>query len=289
MKNLEEQTKQILKESHLYANKKLGQNFLINEQIVENIIEHAKVDDSDCIIEIGPGIGTLTEALLKKAGRVVCIEIDSNMIPILEKKFLRNPKFELINKDILKVDLKELIDNQKEMHGFTTIKVVANLPYYITTPILMKLLEEKLQIESITVMVQKEVAQRLAAIPGDEHTGAITHTIYYYTEPSIIMHVPKENFVPIPKVDSAVLQLKILKKPRIEVEDEKFFFELIKTAFSQKRKTLLNVLNNANLIRKENLIEILKELNLSEKIRGEKITIEQFAMLAKLLKNHTVK
>lgn len=289
MKNLEEETKQILKENHLYANKKLGQNFLINEEIVEGIVAGANVQKTDLVIEIGPGLGTLTEALLRNAGRVVCIELDSNMIPILEKRFKTYSNFRLIHNDVLKVDLKQVMEEEKGKYSLSKVKVVANLPYYITTPIIMKLLEEKLDIQSITVMVQKEVAQRLAAKPGEEYTGAITYTIHYYTNPSILLEVPRENFMPSPEVDSAVLHMELLTKPEIEIEDEKFFFQIIKYAFGQKRKTLVNALTSNKQFEKERIQEILKEMGLDEKIRGEKMSMEQFAILAKNLRNTSKK
>lgn len=283
MKSLEEQTKQLLKENHLYANKKLGQNFLINKEIIENIVTKAEVTEKDLVIEIGPGLGSLTAELLEKAGRVVCIELDPNMIKILEKRFGSNPKFRLIHEDVLKVDLKSLILEEKEHHKLIDAKVVANLPYYITTPIIMKLLEEKLEIKSITVMVQKEVAQRLTAVPGEEHTGAITYTINYYSKPSIIIDVPRENFMPEPEVDSAVMHLQVLEKPSVKVEDEKLFFEIIKLAFMQKRKTLVNSLASSKLLGKEQIQGILSQMGLDEKIRAEKLTLEDYAKIAEKL------
>lgn len=288
MRNLEEQTKQILKENHLYANKKLGQNFLINEEIVEEIVKGAEVNEKDLVIEIGPGLGTLTEVLLQKAGRVVCIELDTNMISVLEKRFTQKTNFELIHQDVLKVDLKTLIAQEKQDYCLTNVKVVANLPYYITTPILMKLLEEKLEIQSITVMVQKEVAQRLTAKPGEEYTGAITYTIHYYTKPSILIDVPRENFMPAPEVDSAVMHMEVLKKPNVKIEDEKLFFQIIKLAFGQKRKTLVNALTNSGFLEKQQVQEMLQQMGLDEKIRGEKITMEQFAMLTHLVKEKNI-
>lgn len=284
MKSLEEETKQILKSNNLYANKKLGQNFLINQDIIENIVLGAEVNENDVVIEIGPGLGALTAELIKKAGRVVCIELDTNMIKVLEKRFCKNQKFRLIHGDVLKTDLKNIIKEEKAQHQLKQAKVVANLPYYITTPIIMKLLEEKLDIASITVMVQKEVAQRLTAKPGEEFTGAITYAISYYSQPSIIIDVPKENFLPAPEVDSAVMQLKILDKPVVEVKDEKFLFEIIKQSFMQKRKTLVNSLSSGGNISKEKIHEILNELGLDEKIRAEKLTLEQFSKIADFIR-----
>lgn len=280
MKSLEEETKRLLRANNLYANKKLGQNFLINQEIIENIVSGAEVNSQDLVIEIGPGLGSLTTELLKNAGRVVCIELDSNMIKVLEKRFSENEKFSLIHADVLKTNLHEIIKEEKKQHGLKQAKVVANLPYYITTPIIMKLLEEKLDISSITVMVQKEVAQRLTAKPGDDFTGAITYAISYYSEPSIIIDVPKENFLPAPEVDSSVMQLRILDKPSVEVKDEKLLFEIIKQSFMQKRKTLVNSLSSSGDISKEKILNILSDIGLDEKIRAERVTLEQFAKIA---------
>ena len=279
MKSLEERTIQLLKENHLYANKKLGQNFLINQEIIEKIVSNADVNQTDLIIEIGPGLGSLTEELLKKAGKVVCIELDFNMVKILEKRFASNTRYRMINDDVLKVDLKKIISEELN-NKLMSAKVVANLPYYITTPIIMKLLEEKLNITSITVMVQKEVAQRLTAIPGDDFTGAITYAINYYSKPQIILDVPKENFMPIPEVDSAVIQLIIYNKLPVKVNNEKLFFEIIKQSFMQKRKTLVNSLSSGNMINKEELKRIINKVGLDENIRAERVSIKEFAILA---------
>ena len=283
MKNLEHETKQILRENNLYANKKLGQNFLINQEIIENIVLGAEVCEKDLVIEIGPGLGSLTAELLKKAGRVTCIELDTNMINVLEKRFKQNSKFKLIHGDVLKTDLQGLIKEEKQQHNLTNAKVVANLPYYITTPIIMKLLEEKLNISSITVMVQKEVAQRLAARPGDEFTGAITYAINYYSKPAIIIDVSRENFIPVPEVDSGVIKLEILDEPSVKVKDEKILFEIIKQSFMQKRKTLVNSLSSSGQISKGQLQEILNKLGIDERIRAEKLTLEQFVGIADML------
>ncbi len=283
MKSLENETKQILKENNLYANKKLGQNFLINQEIIENIVLGAQVNENDLVIEIGPGLGSLTSELLKKAGRVVCIELDTNMVNVLNKRFKEHSNFRLIHEDVLKVDLKSIIKEETETYNLKSVKVVANLPYYITTPIIMKLLEEKLDISSITVMVQKEVAQRLTAKPGDEYTGAITYAINYYSEPCILIEVPRENFLPAPEVDSSVMQLKILQKPSVKVKNEKELFEIIKLSFMQKRKTLVNSLSSNGQISKEQIREILEKLGMDEKIRAEKITLEQFAKISDII------
>lgn len=278
--SLEEETKQIMKKYGIYASKNLGQNFLIDNNIVEEIIEKADISKEDLIIEIGPGLGTLTKHLLQKAGKVICIELDSRMVTILKERFLNYTNFQLIYEDVLKVDLLKLIQENKNLKA----KVVANLPYYITTPIIMKLLEEKLPLETITVMVQKEVADRLTAIPGQKNTGAITYTIYYYTNPEKIIDVPNVSFIPAPQVDSSVIQLKVLKEPKVQVQNEKLFFKVIKYAFMQKRKTLLNTLTNSKMFgNKEEIEKILNKLGIDTKIRAEKLTIEQFAKISEYI------
>ena len=237
--NLEQETKYILNKYNAHANKGYGQNFLIDQNVVDGIIEKAAVNKNDLIIEIGPGLGNLTSPLLENAGKVICIELDPKMVSILKDRFSLYDNFTLLHDDILKVDLNTLIDNTLKEKNLKRAKVVANLPYYITTPIIMKLLEEHLNLDSITVMVQKEVAERLSAIPGKKETGSITYTIWYYTEPEIILDVPKDSFIPAPKVDSAVLKLNVLNEPRVKLDNEELFFKVIKAGFMQKRKTLL--------------------------------------------------
>lgn len=283
--NLYEETRFIMKQNNITANKNLGQNFLINEDVVDSIVENAEITKNDLVIEIGPGLGTLTSRLLEKAGKVICVELDRKMIAILEKRFKLYENLELINDDILKINLNQLI-SQNKINEIKHVKIVANLPYYITTPIIMKLLEERLDIESITVMIQKEVAQRLAAKPGTSDVGSITYTIWYYTEPKIVLEVPKESFIPAPEVTSSVIKLDILKQPRIEVKDEKQFFKIIKVAFLQKRKTLINALVNGKVFQnKEDAKKCLDELKIDEKIRGEKLTLEQYKNIAEYTYN----
>lgn len=281
--NLIQETKFIMDKYGIKANKSLGQNFLIDEYTVNSIVDSAKVTDSDLIIEIGPGLGALTSRLLEKAGKVICIELDKKVLDILKDRFFLYKNFELINNDVLKVDLKKLIkENLNEK--ITKCKIVANLPYYITTPIIMKLLQNNLPLDSITVMVQKEVAERLTAHPGEKEAGCITYSIYYYTDSKIVLEVPKDSFIPAPKVDSAVINLKLLKEPRIKVSNEELFFELIKSAFSQKRKTLVNSLVNNKIIdSKQDAEKILESIGLDFQIRGEKLTLEQFAALTEKL------
>ncbi len=283
--NLYEETRFIMKQNNITANKNLGQNFLINEDVVDSIVENAEITKNDLVIEIGPGLGTLTSRLLEKAGKVICVELDRKMIAILEKRFKLYENLELINDDILKINLNQLI-SQNKINEIKHVKIVANLPYYITTPIIMKLLEERLDIESITVMIQKEVAQRLATKPGTSDVGSITYTIWYYTEPKIVLEVPKESFIPAPEVTSSVIKLDILKQPRIEVKDEKKFFKIIKVAFMQKRKTLINALVNGKVFQnKEEAKKCLDELKIDEKIRGEKLTLEQYKNIAEYTYN----
>ena len=283
--NLYQETKFLMNKYNIFASKKLGQNFLINDSIVDDIVSESKVTSEDLIIEVGPGLGNLTSRLLEKAGKVIAIELDPKMINILQDRFSLYENFELIYNDILKIDLEKLInDNLNE--NIKTAKVVANLPYYITTPIIMKLLEDNLNLESITVMVQKEVAERLAATPGDKLSGAITYSIYYYTTPQIIIDVPSSSFIPEPQVDSAVIKFDILKEPRIKVIDEKLFFKIIKSAFLQKRKTFVNALLNSNIFpNRESAEKMLLDLNIDTKIRGEKLSLEDFAKITEYIKN----
>ena len=270
-------TKFIMDKYHITANKNLGQNFLIDDDTVSGIVDAANVSKDDLIIEIGPGLGTLTKELLEKAGKVVCIELDKRMIEILNDRFSMYNNFEIINDDVLKVDLRELIQKENMPHT----KIVANLPYYITTPIIMKLLEDRLDIERITVMIQKEVADRLVTEPGIGDTGAITYAIHYFTKPRKVLDVPNTSFIPAPKVNSTVITLEVLKEPSVETIDEEKLFEVIKIAFMQKRKTLLNALSNSGKFgTKDNIAKILLNLGVDTKIRPEKLTLEQFAKIS---------
>ena len=285
MNELYKETKFILNKYKISANKKLGQNFLINEEVVKNIIDSSNITENDLVIEIGPGLGTLTKEILNKAGKVICIELDTKMIKILNDRFSLYKNFELLNQDILKTDLKTIINKEKKENNLKTAKIIANLPYYITTPIIMKLLEEKLDLESITVMVQKEVAERLIAVPGpkEKYTGAISYTVLYYAKSQKIMEVDKESFIPAPEVQSEVIKLDIRKEPIVQVKDPDFMFKIIKFAFMQRRKTLLNSLTNAKIFKnKEEGIKILKEANLKENVRAENLSIEDFAKIAEV-------
>ena len=277
-----EDTKFILKKYNIQANKGLGQNFLIDDNVINDIIKSSEIEERDLIIEIGPGLGTLTSKLLEKAGLIIAIELDSRMIKILEDRFKLYNNFKLINDDILKVNLRKIIN--ENISDFKNVKIVANLPYYITTPIIMKLLEDKLDIDSIIVMVQKEVADRLTAKPGSRPSGAITYTVDYYSKAEEIVFVSKNSFIPVPEVDSEVIKLKIRKEKKVQVLNEDMFFKIIKASFMQRRKTLINGLINSGIIKdREKIQEIFEKIGIDINIRGEKLTIEQFANVSNLI------
>lgn len=273
--NLFDETQMLLNQYNLRANKRLGQNFLINQDIVDQIIEKSQITKEDTVLEIGPGLGTLTKALAIAAKKVIAVELDENMVKILNGRPI-GENIEIIHGDILCVNLRDIL---KECDS---IKVVANLPYYITTPIIMKLLEDRYNIKSITVMVQKEVGRRLCAKPGSKEYGAITISVDYYSEASIVIDVPKDNFLPSPEVDSCVVKLDIRKKPPVELVDEKLFFELVKNGFCQRRKTILNSLTSGNRT-KEEIKEILEKLSIAERLRAENLSIYDFANISNML------
>lgn len=276
-----EETQAILNTYKIQANKSLGQNFLIDDCVIEKIIESSNIEKEDLIIEIGPGLGVLTERLLKKSNNVVVIELDKKMIEILQNRFCLNRNLEIINDDVLKVDLEKLIKNKKEQTNINKVKIVANLPYYISTPIIMKLLENRLEISEIIVMVQKEVAQRLGAETGKREAGAITYAVEYYAKATPIIDVPKESFIPSPKVESQVIKLEVRQNPKIEVEDEKLLFNIIQKSFMQRRKTLSNALiNNKILDSKEKVEKMFKTLEIPSNVRGENLTLEEFGKIA---------
>lgn len=276
-----EETQAILNTYKIQANKSLGQNFLIDDCVIEKIIESSNIEKEDLIIEIGPGLGVLTERLLKKSNNVVVIELDKKMIEILQNRFCLNRNLEIINDDVLKVDLAKLIKNKKEQTNINKVKIVANLPYYISTPIIMKLLENRLEISEIIVMVQKEVAQRLGAETGKREAGAITYAVEYYAQATPIIDVPKESFIPSPKVESQVIKLEVRQNPKIEVEDEKLLFNIIQKSFMQRRKTLSNALiNNKILDSKEKVEKMIKTLEIPSNVRGENLTLEEFGKIA---------
>lgn len=277
-----EETKFLMKKYNIKANKSLGQNFLIDDNVIEQIVNGAEVEKDDIVIEIGPGLGSMTKVLLERAGKVICIELDSKMIEILHDRFIAYKNIEIINEDVLKIDLNKLIENELlQEKGIRNVKVVANLPYYITTPIIMKLIESNLKIESITVMIQKEVADRLIEIPSGKNTGAITYTVYYYCDSENIGVVSNTSFIPMPEVTSEIIRLIIRKEPKVKVKDEELFFKLIKSAFMQRRKTLLNSLTNSGIFKnRQDAENALKTIDLPLNIRPEKLTIEDFAKLS---------
>ena len=281
MINLYNETKSIMHKFNIQANKNLGQNFLVDENVVNTIIQKADIQKEDLVIEIGPGLGTLTLPLLEKAGKVICVELDNKMVEILNKRFYMYNNLSIIQDDILKIDLNSIIE--KELKTYKKVKVVANLPYYITTPIVMKLLEDKLKITSITIMIQKEVAERLLAEPGKINSGAITYAIYYYTKPEHIINVNKTCFIPVPKVDSTVIKLNILSEPSVKVNNTKLLFKIIKASFMQRRKTLINGLSNAQIIEKSKAEEMLNDLKIDTKIRGEALTLKDFVNITEYI------
>lgn len=259
--------------------KKYGQNFLIDGNIVSNIVKNAGITKEDTVLEIGPGIGTMTQVLCEQAKNVIAVEIDKRLIDVLTFTLRDYDNVTVINSDILKCNIEELC---KQYSSNGRLKVVANLPYYITTPIIMELLEKNNNsvIESITVMIQKEVAERLGAEPGNKDYGAITLSINYYSDANIVMTVPASCFMPRPNVDSAVIRMDIYDKPPVATKDEAKMFKVIKAAFSQRRKTLVNSVSSSTDIAKETILKSLNEMGLSESVRGETLSLEQFAELS---------
>lgn len=273
----------ILQKYNFNFQKKFGQNFLIDANILEKIIAAAEVTKEDCVLEIGPGIGTMTQYLCENAREVVAVEIDKKLIPILQKDTLSSyNNVTLINDDILKVDINAIV---QEKNDGKPIKVVANLPYYITTPIIMGLFEKQVPLESITIMVQKEVAQRMQVGVGTKDYGALSLAVQYYAKPEMMMSVPASCFMPRPNVDSAVIKLTRYNNPPVSVTDEKKMFDIIRAAFNQRRKTLVNSLNNAAGldIKKEEALAALETMGLPLTIRGEALSLAQFAKLTDLL------
>lgn len=283
-------TAQVIKKYGFSFQKKFGQNFLIDANILEKIIASAEITKEDCVIEIGPGIGTMTQYLAENAREVVAVEIDKNLIPILEETLKEYENVSILNEDILKVDLNRLV---KEKNDGRPIKVVANLPYYITTPIIMGLFESQVPLSSITIMVQKEVADRMQVGPGTKDYGALSLAVQYYAKPEIMLNVPPACFMPRPNVGSAVIRLTRFEEPPVKAQDERKMFSIIRAAFNQRRKTLANALTNGlaytneegrviHVSRKE-VCETLEKMGLSQTIRGEALSLEQFARLSDLL------
>ncbi len=271
--------KKQMSQNNLHFNKALGQNFLTDDNILDEIIGAAELDKTVNVLEIGPGAGALTTRLAPGAKKVVAVEIDTSLIPMLTETLSVYDNVKIINNDILKIDLKKLVED--EFNG-EPVRVVANLPYYITTPIIMKLLEENPGFESIIVMVQKEVADRLSATPGGKNCGAITYSVNYYCEASRVVDVPPEAFVPAPKVWSSVIKLVLRDSAPVDCKDKDHLFELIKAAFLMRRKTFINCVSNSKTINcdKETLREILSKLDISETVRGEALTLVQFSQIS---------
>ncbi len=277
-------TKEVLARYNMSAKKKFGQNFLIDSGVLEGIVEAAGVTEDDCVLEIGPGIGSLTQYLAEAAGRVVAVEIDKTLLPVLDDTLSEYDNVIIINNDVLKVDMTEVVN---EYNQGRPIKVVANLPYYITTPIIMKLFESGAPIESITVMVQKEVADRMSAGPGNKDYGSLSLAVGFYAEAQAVMDVPPSSFIPQPKVGSAVVKLVRCDEPRVSVKDEKFMFAIIRDAFNQRRKTLSNAISNgAELhVSRQQVTDALKTMGIDERARGETLTLAQFAELSDILQS----
>ena len=275
-------TIEVLQKYHFNFQKKFGQNFLIDTHVLDKIIQSANITKDDMVLEIGPGIGTMTQYLAQAAGKVIAVEIDKNLIPILEDTLSGYDNVRVINEDVLKLDLKKLAD---EENNGKPVKVVANLPYYITTPIIMGLFENEVPVESITVMVQKEVADRMQTGPGNKDYGALSLAVQYYADPYIVANVPPNCFMPRPKVGSAVIQLVRYEEPPVQVDNEKLMFRLIRASFNQRRKTLANGLKNSPELdyTKEEIEAAIEALGRGASIRGEALTLEEFAKLADLL------
>lgn len=280
-------TIEILKKYNFTFQKKYGQNFLIDSNILKKIVSSANINKEDFVLEIGPGIGTLTQYLCEEAKEVLAVEIDKSLIPILEDTLGEYDNVTILNQDIMKTDIEEII---RERNNNNPIKVVANLPYYITTPIVMNLLEHKLPIDSITIMIQKEVAERMEAGPGTKDYGALSLAVQYYSEPSIMVNVSPSCFIPQPKVGSSVIKLDLIGKKPYNVLDESLLFKIIRASFNQRRKTLVNSLYNSKIkeITKEELEDALNQLNFPNNIRGEKLGLEDYINLTNILYKKTV-
>jgi len=274
--------KEILSDSGFRFSKSLGQNFLVDENVLDKIVNASELTPECGALEIGPGFGTLTQRLCMASGKVVCIEIDSNAIPILQNNLSDFDNLTIINDDVLKCDLAAII---KEHFGGMSVKLAANLPYYITTPIIMHVLEARLPIDSLTVMIQKEVAMRIAAPEGTKDYGALSVAVNYYAVPEVVVHVPPSSFIPQPKVSSTVIKLTMRDNPPVEVANEKGFFSVVKASFAQRRKTLLNALSNSPQIPlgKAEVSQVLAKCGIDEKRRGETLTMQEFADVANMI------
>lgn len=275
-------TIEVLKKYNFNFQKKFGQNFLIDTHVLEKIIDASEITKEDCVLEIGPGIGTMTQYLAESAREVIAVEIDKALIPILGDTLKEYDNVTIINDDILKIDINRIVE---EKNNGQPIKVVANLPYYITTPIIMGLFESHVPLKSITIMVQKEVADRMQVGPGTKDYGALSLAVQYYAKPEIVANVPPNCFIPRPNVGSAVIRLTRYEEPPVKADDERFMFNLIRASFNQRRKTLINGLQNGGLgLSKDAILSALEEMDLPATIRGEALTLEQFAQLSNILK-----
>ncbi len=270
-------TKEVVQKHNFKFSKSLGQNFLIDTNVIDRILEGARVQEGDYVIEVGPGIGTLTKEMGRTAQKVVAIEIDKTLIPILEETLSDFPNIEVINQDILKVNVQELV---KEKLNGGPVKLIANLPYYITTPIVMKFLEEDIPVTDIVVMVQKEVADRMNAQPNSKDYGALSVAVQYYCDTEIVAKAPRHMFMPQPNVDSTVIGLHVREEKKYNVDNEDIFFKTVKASFGQRRKTLLNSLGGLGFLSKDQIKIALQEANIDEKRRGETLSIEEFASLS---------
>ena len=270
-------TKKIVEKYGFSFKKNFGQNFLVDERVLGTIVSSAEISKDDVVIEVGPGIGTLTQALAKEAYKVVAVEIDTTLVPILGELLSDFDNIEIINEDILKVDVNAIAEKYPDKK----IKMVANLPYYITTPIIMNVLENHIPVESITVMIQKEVAYRMKAQPSTKDYGSLSLAVQYYCEPYLVANVPQNCFMPRPNVDSAVIKLTVMDKPKVQVNNEKFMFEFIKAAFSQRRKTLVNCIFSSGLLTlsKDEIGKMLNGLGYDERVRGESLTLEDYGKI----------
>lgn len=286
-KTISQNTRQILNQYNLTLKKSLGQNFLTDDHVLNKIVSAADLTNQSGVIEIGPGIGALTERISERAGKVVAVELDQRLVPVLGDIFKDNNKILVKHGDALKVDFHEII--REDLGECNSIHVVANLPYYVTSPILVRLLEERLPLQNIVIMIQKEVADRLAATPGTKDYGSLSVLVQYYTEPSIVTRVPSHVFVPRPNVDSAVVKLAVRSEPAIEVVNESLFFQVVRASFAQRRKTLLNTLHSNLLTQysKQDIENLLLKIEIDPKRRGETLNLQEFARLTEAVLSFT--
>lgn len=276
-------TLDIIKKHKLRLTKSLGQNFLNDDEVVKKIVAAAEIDNETLVLEIGPGVGSMTKELAKSAAGVVAVEIDKYLIPALDENLREYINITIINKDIMKTDINSIISEFKDKYRAERVKVVANLPYYITTPIIMKFLEEVNSVDGMVFMVQKEVAVRMVSVPGTKDYGALSVAVQFHSRPEIVFDVPPHCFIPQPEVHSTIIRLEILNEPSVKVLDNNLYFKIVKASFGQRRKTLVNGLSNAGIMSKEQIKQILAQMGLNENIRGEVLTVQQFGELSDLI------